>query len=93
MKLPEKIRTNCPKCNAHTEHELRLSRKGKERTMSEGRRKYEEVKKGYGGSPRTPKKPVNKIGKRTVIILTCKTCKKKHQRLYSARTKKAVEIK
>jgi len=93
MKLPEVMRTYCPHCNKHTEHDLRLGKKGKERTMTMGRRKYIEVKKGYGGPPRTPKKEVYKIGKRPLIILTCKECKKKHQRVYSARTKKTVEIK
>ena len=93
MKLPEKIRTNCPYCNAHTEHGVRLNRKEKDRTMSRGRRKYIEVKKGYGGSPRTTKKEVYKVGKRTLLVLKCSACGKKHQKVYRARTKKAVEIK
>jgi ribosomal protein L44E len=74
-------------------HNVKLNRKGKESTMSMGRRKYIEVKKGYGGSPRTPKKPNYKVGKRTILVLECTACKKKHQRLYSARTKKTVEVK
>ncbi len=92
MKLPNVIKTYCPKCKAHAEHAVRLDKKGKEGTMKEGRRKYERVKKGYGGSPRTPKKEVYKIGKRPVLVLTCKVCKKKQQRSYHARTKKKVEI-
>jgi len=93
MKFPDTIKTYCPYCKAHTEHEVRLGRKGKERTMNRGRRKYKEVKKGYGGSPRTPKKDVYKIGKRPVFILKCKVCKKKQQRVHKARTKKTVEVK
>ena len=92
MKFPEVIRTNCPSCKTHQEHEVALNRKGKERTMNRGRRKFEEVKKGYGGSPRTPKKPVYKVGKRSVIVLKCKNCGKKHQKVHVARTKKPVEI-
>jgi len=92
MKVPELIKTHCPFCNKHTEHEVRLEKKGKERSLSRGRRKYREVKKGYGGSPRTPKKQVYKIGKRPVLILKCKTCSKKHQRAFKARTKKTVEV-
>jgi len=92
MKFPEKIKTFCRKCGAHTEHTVRQDRKGKERTMNRGRRKYEEVKKGYGGSPRTPKKEVHKVGKRVVLLLKCATCGSKHQRRYDARTKKAVEV-
>ena len=92
MKLPNAIKTHCPYCNAHKEHTVRLMRKGKERSMSRGRRKYESVKTGYGGSPRTPKKEVYKVGKRTIAILTCKTCEKKHQKVYESRTKRKVEI-
>jgi large subunit ribosomal protein L44e len=93
MKFPGKIRTNCPFCKKHTEHDVRLNKKGKEQTMKRGRRKYEAVKAGYGGSPRTPKKAVFKVGKRPVLILKCKTCGKKHQKLFEARTKKAFEVK
>lgn len=92
MKLPQFLRTHCPSCNKHTEHQVRLNKKGKERTMTEGRRKYTRVKKGYGGSPRTPKKTVYKIGKRPILVLKCKTCSKSHQKVYKARTKKLVEI-
>jgi large subunit ribosomal protein L44e len=92
MKLPTIIKTYCPHCKTHTEHDVRLDKKGKEGTMKRGRRKYEAVKRGYGGSPRTPKKDVYKIGKRPVLVLKCKTCNKKQQRIYHARTKKKAEI-
>ncbi|MBD3261147.1 MAG: 50S ribosomal protein L44e [Candidatus Altiarchaeales archaeon] len=92
MKVPDKIRTNCPKCKKHTQHKVRQARKGKEKRMNWGRRQYERVKAGYGGSPRTPKKPVFKIGKRTVLLLECGECNKKRQKVYSARTKKTVEV-
>ena len=92
MKIPDKIMTNCPHCHKHTLHTVRVNRKGKERSMSQGRRKYIEVKKGYGGSPRTPKKPCYKVGKRPLLVLECSVCKKKHQRRYAARTKKTVEV-
>lgn len=92
MKFPDTIKTFCAKCKAHREHEVREDRKGKERSMNRGRRKYTEVKKGYGGSPRTPKKQVHKVGKRVVLLLKCKTCGIKHQRRYEARTKKPVEV-
>jgi ribosomal protein L44E len=92
VKVPDKMRTNCPSCNKHATHNVKMHRKGKERSMNKGRRKYEEVKKGYGGSPRTPKKPCYKIGKRPVLVLECIECKKKHQKVYAARTKKTVEV-
>ena len=71
---------------------MQLIKKGRERTMSEGRRKYNSIKAGYGGSPRTPKKQVYKVGKRPIITLQCKICSKKQQRAYTARTKKVVTI-
>ncbi len=92
MKVPQKLMAYCPYCNKHTEHEVRQDKKGKERTMNRGRRKYEAVKAGYGGSPRTPKKQVYKVGKRPVLILKCKTCGKRVQKNYKARTKKTVEV-
>ena len=92
VKIPDKMRTHCPHCNKHSTHNVRVNRKGKERSMNQGRRKYEQVKAGYGGSPRTPKKPCYKVGKRTLLVLECGDCKKKHQKLYSARTKKTVEV-
>ncbi len=92
MKLPDVIRTYCPFCKAHNEHEISLMRKGKEKMLSRGRRKYEDKKKGYGSSPRTPKKQVYKIGKRVVTVMKCKKCGKKHQKVFGARTKKKAEI-
>ena len=92
MKFPDKLRTNCPKCGKHTQHTVKLSRKGKERSMNRGRRRYEEVKSGYGGSPRTPKKQVYKVGKRSVLLLKCNDCSHTKQRVYRARTKKPVEV-
>jgi large subunit ribosomal protein L44e len=92
MKIPDKIKTNCPHCKKHTLHNVKLNRKGKERSMNRGRRKFEAVKMGYGGMPRTPKKPCFKIGKRPVLVLECTGCKKKHQKAYAARTKKTLEV-
>lgn len=91
MKVPEKIRTYCPFCNAHTEHTVTLNQKGEARHNSRGTRKFREIKKGYGGMARTPKKPVYKTGKRILLILKCDVCGKKHQKVYN-RTKKRVEI-
>ncbi len=91
MKVPEKTMAHCPFCNAHTEHTVALNRKGEVRHNSEGTRKFREIKKGYGGMARTPKKPVFKTAKRVLLILKCKVCSKKHQKIYN-RTKKTTEI-
>ena len=92
MKLPKIMSAYCPSCKKHTQHDVSLNKKGKETGMKEGRRKYEQVKKGYTGSPRTPKKDVYKIGKRTVAVLKCKNCGKKHQKNYRSRSRKRTEI-
>lgn len=91
MKVPDTINTHCPYCNKHTQHKVSLAKKGKARVNSRGTRKFNEIKKGYGGMPRTPKKPVFKTGKRVKLMLTCSVCKKKHEKVYE-RTKKAVVI-
>jgi large subunit ribosomal protein L44e len=92
MKFPDKLRANCQKCGKHTEHKVKLARKGKERSMNRGRRRYKQVKAGYGGSPRTPKKQVYKVGKRSVLLLECSECKSKREKAFRARTKKPVEV-
>jgi len=92
MKVPEKIRTHCPFCNAHTEHIVSINKKGNPRHNSKGTRKFREIKKGYGGMPRTPKKPVYKTAKRVVLLLKCSVCGKRHQKVYE-RMKKTLELK
>jgi len=92
MKVPGNISTNCPKCGKHTDHKVKLNRKGQERPGNRGRRQYERVKSGYGGSPRTPKKPVYKVGKRNVLLLECSQCKSKRQKVMADRTKKVLEV-
>ncbi len=92
MKLPKILNTYCPHCGKHGGHDVSLGKKGKQSSMREGQRKFEQVKKGYKGSPRTPKKQVYKIGKRTVAVLKCKSCGKKHQKVYRSRSRKRTEI-
>lgn len=91
MKIPEKVMAHCPFCNAHTKHMVSISRKGETRYNSAGTRKFREIKKGYGGMARTPKKPVYKTAKRVLILLKCEKCSKKHQKVYN-RTKKTTVI-
>ncbi|MFN4046211.1 MAG: 50S ribosomal protein L44e, partial [Acidilobaceae archaeon] len=35
MKFPKKIRTYCPRCNAHTEHSVSTYKAGQRRAMAE----------------------------------------------------------
>jgi len=74
MKVPKQIRTYCPKCNAHTLHSVSLYKKGPEREMSQGRRRYDRKKKGYGSQPKPVQKKLVKATKKQTLKLKCREC-------------------
>jgi len=92
MKFPKETRTFCPSCNAHQVHKARLVSKGRARTLAAGNRAHARSLLGHGGKV-AGEKTVKKQGKRQVLLLECGKCKKKHQRVLSARTKKKLEFK
>ncbi len=73
MKVPKTLRVYCPKCKTHTEHTIKIYKKGKSRALSWGQRQHEKLLKGYGGSPRGKQRTV-KTTKKQVLMLTCKDC-------------------
>ncbi len=87
MKYPRTIRRYCPKCRAHHVHNVSLYKKGKERSLNEGRRRLERKKRGYGGFPKPIFHKNAKVNKKTVPILECSECGKK-QYAKSYRVKK-----
>lgn len=92
MKVPSEIRTYCPFCKHHTLHAVKLQSKGRSRSMAWGNRQHEAILKGHGGK-RAGKVPVKKQAKRWVLVLTCKECGKKHQRVMpKSRTRKKPEV-
>lgn len=91
MKIPKKIRTYCPYCKKHTEHTVREAKKGKRRTLSWGQQKFLKKTKGYTSKVGKTLKPV-KQSKRTVFMLICSVCGKKHPRVMP-HAKKKPEIK
>lgn len=92
MKFPKETRTYCPNCNSHQLHMVRLTSKGRARSLAVGNRKHERSLLGHGGK-RAGEKTVKKQGKRQKVTLECTSCKKKHDRVIGGRTKKRLEIK
>jgi large subunit ribosomal protein L44e len=79
MKMPEKVKTYCPKCKKHTLHEIERVKAGKRGELKWGQRRFRRAMAGYGGFPRAlPDR--NKPTKRVSLRYRCKTCKKAHNR-------------
>jgi len=51
VKYPKIRRTYCPRCKRHTEHSVSVYKKGKDRALAEGARRYARKKRGYGSQP------------------------------------------
>ena len=84
MKIPKEIKSHCPKCNKHTTHKVSLYKKGKERKKStDGWRRYNRKKAGYGSQPKPIFRKNAKTNKKSMPILKCSKCgNKKHGRAY-----------
>ena len=74
MKIPQVIRTYCPRCKKHTEHTVSLYRHGKRRTLAAGQRRYLAKQKGYGSKRKPEQKRFAKTTKKVVFRLTCREC-------------------
>jgi large subunit ribosomal protein L44e len=74
LKVPKEISTYCPKCKSHTDHQVALYKKGKERAMSDGARRQDRRKHGYGGQKFPELKRTAKTTKKMLLRLTCRTC-------------------
>ena len=74
MRAPRVMRVNCPRCKTHTEHSVSLYKKGRERTLSRGRRRYNRKLRGYGSQPKPEQKKFAKTTKKLTMVLKCKKC-------------------
>jgi large subunit ribosomal protein L44e len=74
MKVPKTMKTYCPKCNKHTEHSVSTYKKGKDRPLAEGNRRYARKNEGYGGQRDPRQRKTSKTTKRQVLMLKCKGC-------------------
>jgi large subunit ribosomal protein L44e len=77
MKHPREVSWYCPKCGKHTMHGVSIYKKGKERKLSEGRRRYDRKLRGYGSQPKPIFHNNCKVNKRTTPVLACKECGRK----------------
>jgi len=74
LKVPKVIRTYCPRCNRHTEHEVSLYKAGRRRALAAGERRHEWRKKGYGGQKYPRQRRFAKVTKKQTLKLRCKVC-------------------
>jgi len=91
MKIPDVIKTFCPKCKKQTEHKVKLYKKGRTRETALGQKRHEQKTYGYT-SKIAGKVTVYKQGKTPTFMLTCTKCGKKHPKSFKSRTKKPIEI-
>ena len=77
VKMKKSRMTNCQKCDKHTKHKVTQYKKGKESLVSQGKRRYDNKQKGFGGQ----KKPIfhkkAKVTKKITLKLECGVCKRK----------------
>nr|MDO8108946.1 50S ribosomal protein L44e [Candidatus Sigynarchaeota archaeon] len=74
MKHPRETSCYCKACGKHTMHAVSIYKKGKERTLAEGRRRYDRKLRGYGSQPKPIFHRNSKVNKRTMPMLTCREC-------------------
>ena len=80
MKVPRNMRTNCRRCNAHTEHEVSVYKAGKRRGAKLGARRQAKRKKGYGGQKFPFQHNQAKTTTKRSLMLVCKEFGFKKQR-------------
>lgn len=78
MKVPKTVKTHCPYCGKHTEHEISKVKKRRASELKWGQRRFRRVTAGYGGFPRPKPEGREKPTKRYYVKYTCKVCKKSH---------------
>ena len=74
MKIAKVLNTYCPKCKTHSQHDVSLYKKGKDRALAEGVRRHEREKHGYGGQKWPELKRKAKTTKKQLLKLKCKKC-------------------
>ena len=85
--MPKTVRIFCKHCGKHTKHTVERVKKKSRRKMSQGERRVNRLKKGYGSFPR-PKPHHEKATKKLDLRYKCKICGKKHTRGKGFRVKK-----
>jgi len=81
MKVPKNLNTYCPKCRKHTEHSVSQYKKGRDRKLAEGNRRYARKNEGYGGQRDPRQRKTSKTTKKQTLMLKCKECNRTLERL------------
>jgi large subunit ribosomal protein L44e len=80
MIRPSVIKTYCPHCELHTEHDVKRVKKKKASEFKFGQRRFRRVTAGYRGYPRPKPEGREKPTKRIYLKYICKKCGKAHQK-------------
>jgi large subunit ribosomal protein L44e len=81
MKYPRRLNTYCPRCVKHTEFTVSLYRKGRERKLAEGTRRYARKQEGYGGQVKPRQRRMSKTTRKQVVMIRCTVCDYQTSRL------------
>jgi large subunit ribosomal protein L44e len=74
MKMPKTVSTYCPKCKKHEDHSVSLYKKGRDRSVAEGNRRYARKQEGYGGQRKPKQRRTAKTTKKQTLLLKCSVC-------------------
>ncbi|MHA2380598.1 MAG: 50S ribosomal protein L44e [Candidatus Thorarchaeota archaeon] len=74
MKMKPVMNKYCPRCRKYTEHSVSAYKKGKDRSLAQGRRRMDRKTKGYGSFPRAIQKRFAKTTKKTMLKYKCGEC-------------------
>ena len=78
VNMPKTKRTFCKfVCKKHTNHKVTQYKKGKESTKAQGKRRYDNKQKGFGGQKKPIFRKKAKTTKKIVLRLECTVCKRK----------------
>ena len=86
--IPKERKTYCKskKCRKHSLHKVTQYKAGKPSNYAQGKRRYDNKQKGFGGQTKPILHKKAKTTKKITLRLECKECKAKKQ-LHIARTK------
>jgi len=81
MKYPRRMKTYCPRCKTHTEFTVSQYRKGRDRKLAEGNRRYARKQEGYGGQRAPRQRRTAKTTRKQNVMLRCTVCSYQTSRL------------
>jgi large subunit ribosomal protein L44e len=93
MKFPQQVKIYCPFCKKHTLHKVETAKRGKERTLAAGRRRFARKMRGYGSFPKEYPKGRGKPTRKVDLRFKCSVCGKKHMKGKGFRVKKLEFVK